>query len=148
MSPEQHPTWGGRREGAGRKPAGPFPLVSHKRRPPHAGRFPVHAILKAREDVPPLRSREISGAVRAALLAGAERAGFRLVDFSLQGDHLHLIVEAKDARTLSRGMQGLAVRIARAVNRAAGRRGKVFADHYSARELRTPAEVRRALRPK
>jgi hypothetical protein len=46
----------------------------------------------------------------------------------------------------SRGMQGLAVRIARAVNRAALRRGRVFADHYFARELTTPTEVRRAVR--
>ena len=64
----------------------------------------------------------------------------------MQGNHLHLVVEAQDKEALSRGMQGLAVRLARAVNRAVGRKGAVFADHYFARELRTPAEVRRAVR--
>ena len=57
-----------------------------------------------------------------------------------------MIVEACDALSLTRGMQGLMVRIARAVNRAAGRLGKVFSDHSFARELQAPAEVRRAIR--
>jgi REP element-mobilizing transposase RayT len=148
MTPKQLelPTWGGRRKGAGRKPAGRLRRVSHKKRPQHAPRFPLHAVLRTREDVPRLRAREIFEAVRAALEAGAEHAGFRLVHYSVQGNHLHLIVEADDARALSRAMQGLAVGIARAINRAAARRGKVFADHYFARELRTPTEVRRAVR--
>src|SRR5260221_7338375 len=140
------PTWGGRRKGAGRKAKGPLKRVSHKRRPEHATRFPVHAVLRTREDVPRLRRSEIFREVRQALTDGAERAGFRVVHFSVQGNHIHLVVEAIDKRALSRGMQGLAIRIARAVNRAARRKGRVFSDHYFARELKTPTEVRRAVR--
>ena len=120
--------------------------VSHKRRPAHAQRFPLQVVLRARPDAPGLRVKEVFRSVRAALAAGAARAGFRLVHFSVQGNHLHLVVEAVDKVALSRGMQGLAVRVARAVNRAARRTGRVFADHYFARELKTPAEVRRAVR--
>ncbi len=140
------PTWGGRRKGAGRKPKGPLRRVSHKKRPSHAPRFPLHAVMRTREEAPRLRKKQIFAAIREALLAGAERHGFRVIHYSVQGNHIHFVVEAPDARALSRGMQGLAVRIARAVNRAALRRGRVFADHYFARELRTPAEVRRAVR--
>src|SRR6266850_707963 len=140
------PTWGGRRKGAGRKAKGPLRRVSHKERPEHAHRFPIHAVLRTREDVPRLRRSEIFREIRQALADGAEREGFRVVHFSVQGNHIHLVVEAADKRALSRGMQGLAIRIARAVNRAAGRKGRVFSDHYFARELRTPTEVRRAVR--
>ena len=140
------PTWGGRRAGSGRKRKSPLRRVSHKRRPGHAARFPLHVVLRARPDAPGLRRGQVFRAVRAALEDGAARAAFRLVHFSVQGNHLHLVVEAGDKRALSRGMQGLAVRIARAVNRAAERTGPVFADHYFARELKTPAEVRRAVR--
>jgi hypothetical protein len=70
---------------------------------------------------------------------------FRVVHFSLLGDHLHLIVEADDKVALSAGMQGLTVRVAKALNRMMGRRGAVFADRYHAHVLRTPAEVRNAL---
>ena len=59
---------------------------------------------------------------------------------------IHLIVEASDRVALSRGVQGLCIRLARAVNRACGRRGSVFADRYHARALKTPRAVRFALR--
>ena len=140
------PTWGGRRKGAGRKPKAGKRRVSHKKRPQHAARFPVHAVLRAREDAPRFRKRDVFQAVRAAIAAAANRFGCRLVHFSVQSNHIHLIIEAPDERALSRMMQGLAIRIARAVNRATSRKGRVFADHYFARELKTPAEVRRAVR--
>src|SRR5262249_16279599 len=70
---------------------------------------------------------------------------FRIIHFSIQRDHLHLIVKARDASALARGVQGLGVRAARAVNRALGRRGTVWGDRYHARALATPREVRAAL---
>ena len=62
-----------------------------------------------------------------------------------QGNHLHLIVEAEDATALSRGVKGLAIRVARGLNRLAGRRGRALADRYHSRPLATPTEVRNAL---
>jgi hypothetical protein len=73
------------------------------------------------------------------------RPGFRVVEFSIQATHLHLIVEAGSTRTLARGVQGLGIRMAKAVNRVLGRKGKVIADRYHARALATPREVRNAL---
>jgi len=46
---------------------------------------------------------------------------------------------------MSRAMQGLAVRLARAVNRTMNRRGPVFADRFHDRVLRSPRQVRHAL---
>jgi REP element-mobilizing transposase RayT len=83
--------------------------------------------------------------LRAAFRRGRERFGFRLVHYSVQGNHLHFICEADDRRALARGMQGLAVRIARRVNRVAGRRGRLFADRYHLHVLATPREVRNTL---
>jgi putative transposase len=68
-----------------------------------------------------------------------------MTQFSLQSNHIHLIVEAGDRLALSRGMQGLLVRVARALNRIWKRRGSVFSDRFHARALRTPREVRSAL---
>ena len=79
--------------------------------------------------------------------AGCERSSFRLVHYSLQGNHAHLIVEASDREALGRGMKSVGSRLALAVNRVMGRRkGRVLADRYHARPLRTPLEVQRALR--
>jgi putative transposase len=57
-----------------------------------------------------------------------ERDGCRVVHFTVQSNHLHVIAEARDAMALARGVQALSIRIARAVNRVLGRRGPVFAD--------------------
>jgi len=77
---------------------------------------------------------------------GCVRPGFRLVHYSLQGNHAHLIVEASDRHTLGRGMMAIGARLARAVNRIAKRTGPVLADRYHSRLLPTPREVHRALR--
>ena len=84
--------------------------------------------------------------LRAALTAGKQRFGARVVHYSVQRDHLHLIVEASDRRALSRAMRGLGVRVARAVNGVLECAGRVIDDRYHARALGTPREVRNALR--
>ncbi len=136
---------GGARPGAGRKPRGPRAGVSHHGRPAVTSRFPVHVTLRALDHVWNLRSRRSLRVVEAALAGMLHRNDFRVVHFSVQGNHLHLLVEAQDNRSLAEGMQGLSVRLAKGLNRMMGRRGKVLADRYHAHVLRTPAETRRAL---
>jgi hypothetical protein len=82
-----------------------------------------------------------------ALRALAGRPDFAVVHFSIQRTHLHLhlVVEADDARALANGVRSLAGRIARGLNRALGTSGPVFPARYHARALRTPAEVRNAV---
>jgi REP element-mobilizing transposase RayT len=92
-----------------------------------------------------LRGSATFRVVKSALRAGAQRDGFRLVHYSVQSNHLHLIVEAHDAEHLSRGVAGLCVRLARHINRHFGRRGRLFATRFHARPLKTPREVRNAL---
>jgi len=145
LSLPSRPTWGGRRIGAGRKlTPGRRPSVPHRARPSHDAAHPVHVTLRAGVAVRCLRSPRAFPAVRRALAASSTGA-FRIVHFSVQDDHLHLIVEAEDARVLSRGVRGLAIRIARAVNRVLRRRGSLWSGRYHARALTTPREVRHAL---
>lgn len=92
-----------------------------------------------------LRTRRAFVRIFEALVPASERHGARIVHYSVQSDHLHLIAEARSGVSLSRAMQGLAVRIARRLNRMMGRRGKVFADRFHDRPLTTPRQVRHAL---
>jgi REP element-mobilizing transposase RayT len=100
--------------------------------------------LRAGAGLPSLRSDGVFAAVARALAAASGNA-FRLLHFSVQRDHVHLLVEADAPRALARGIQGLAIRTAKACNRALGRRGAVWGDRYHARMLATPREVRNAL---
>ena len=137
-------TWGGKRRGAGRKPSGRKVGVPHRPRPAHNARHPVHVTLRASQELPSLRTEPLFLAIRHGL-ARASHGGLRVLHFSVQRDHVHLVVEALDGRALSRGLQGLAIRIAKGVNRVLGRRGRVWSDRFHARALRTPGEVRNAL---
>ena len=137
-------TWGGRRKGAGRKPAPGRRSVPHRRRLPHHPRCPVHVTLRLRSELPSLRGYRIFTAVQRAFRA-ASRDSFRLLQFSVQSDHLHLLVEADEPTRLGRGVQGLAIRVARAINRVLRRHGRVWDGRYHSRLLRTPREVRNAL---
>jgi putative transposase len=138
-------TWGGKRKRAGRKPNGARAGVPHASRPALAARHPVHATLSVLPHVWNLRSRRCFRAIAAAFAGVRGRGGFRLIEFSVQGNHLHLVVEAADAQSLSRGLQALAIRMAKRLNRVMGRRGTVFADRYHAHVLGSPLEVARAL---
>jgi putative transposase len=138
-------TWGGARRGAGRKRSSPRSRIPHVARPRHDARTPLHVTLRLCDGVPSLRRSLVRERVFRALGDGRERFGFRLHQFSLQSNHIHLIVEADDGRALSRGMKGIAVRVARTMNRLWRRKGSVFSDRFHARPLRTPREVRSAL---
>lgn len=137
--------WGGKRKGAGRKPGGERAGASHKARALLASRYPVHVNVKVKEGLPSLRQGAERETLIEAFRAGAERFGFRLVHYSIQTNHVHFLVEAKDRRALSRGMQGLKIRMARRLNRLWGRQGRVFADRYHDVILKTPRQVRNAL---
>jgi putative transposase len=102
--------------------------------------------VRLREEVWNLRTHRCFRALRRAFARGCARFGFRLVHFSVQGNHVHMIVEAPDAESLGRAMKGLEVRMARALNRLMDRRGPVFADRYHARLITSPREAARAVR--
>lgn len=139
-------TWGGRRARAGRRPKGERAGVSHLRRPTLSSDHPVHITLRIQAGLPSLRVGQLFARVQRALAGGQNRFGFRLAHFSVQSNHLHLIAEAADRRSLARGVQGLNIRVARAINGQLGRKGRVFADRYHARALQTPRAVHFALR--
>ncbi len=136
--------WGGKRRGAGAKRRGARRRVRHERREKLNRHCPVHVTLRMCEGVENRRADVLE--VLKRCFERAEKEWFRVGHYSLQGDHMHLIVEADDARALARGMQGLNVRMARGINRVLKRKGKVFADRYHAVVLRSPRQTASAVR--
>ncbi len=137
--------WGGARAGAGRKRRGARRNVPHRPRR-RFRRGTLHVTLRLRAEVWNLRTHRCFRALRRAFERGCQRFGYRLVHFSVQGNHIHLVVEAPDAVQLGRAMKGLEVRMARALNAVMRRRGPVFADRYHAHLLRSPREAANAVR--
>ena len=138
-------TWGGKRRGAGRRRAAGRSSTQHRALGDHKARHPVHVTM--RSAFRPLRKGHVFPTLRLAL-AGANRRDpkrFRIVHFSVQHDHVHLIVEASDAWALSSGVRSVAIRAARYVNQLVMRKGRFWADRWFGRALTSPRQVRNAL---
>jgi hypothetical protein len=107
-------------------------------------RYPLQVTIRAAPGLPSLRSVRVFGALRRAI-ARASVDRFRVIHFSIQQDHGHFIVEGDEARRARGGMHGLAIRLALAVNRVLGRKGKVVGDRYHVRPLTTPRQMRTSM---
>ena len=120
--------------------------MRHRTRAMHRRHQPVHVTLRRAKGLPSLRSERIANLVQRAI-ADTQRHGFRIVEYSVQADHVHMIVEAEDSAELTRGMRSFTVRVARRINGRIfpRRRGRVWADRYHRHDLTNPTEVRHAL---
>ena len=136
---------GGQRAGAGRKPRGARAGVAHRPRPRIGRRTPVHVTVKLVSAVGSARRFKLVPALRMAFFGGKQKDGFRLCQFSIQRDHMHVVCEADSNEALARGIQGWEIRVARRVNRRLGRKGKVFADRFHAVPVRSPRQLRNTL---
>jgi REP element-mobilizing transposase RayT len=144
---------GGARPGAGRpKRKRGRSSEPHTIRPQLKASQPVHVVMRAASDVGSLRTMEGFAAVREARASTLRLAdSFRIIHFTIQRNHIHLIVEAHDRKALSTGMQVFGISCAKQLNaaisarRGVRRRGTVFTDRYYARILKTPREVRNCL---
>jgi putative transposase len=121
-------------------------MVSHLERPAFSKITPAHVTLRIANDIPSLRSSRRFALIRECFAKARENRNLRLVEFTVLSNHLHLIVEADSSQNLSRGMQGLCVRLARALNLALKRSGRVFADHFHSKLLRAPTQLVNAIR--
>lgn len=131
-----------RRPGRKRSPRASVP---HEKRPAHKRWNPLHITVRANPAPWSLRSQMLTTALETALRLTV-RPDFRLVEHSIQDDHLHLAVEADSADALARGMKSFLVRATRLLNKALGRaRGSVWKGRYHRTDLTTPRQVRNAL---
>lgn len=138
-----------RRDGKVRKRPGPKPAarpsVAHATRPRHSKWVPLHITMRAERGLPNFRTQLLFAAFERAVRL-TQRADFRIVEFSVQSNHLHLIVEAESNDALTRGMKSFTVRANRRLNGAIGRkRGRVWSGRYHREDLTSPRQVRNAL---
>ena len=116
---------------AGRKPKGKRAGERHKVRAAVDSRCPQHVVLRTAGAVKWLRTQKAYQAIRRALVVVLDRADvFRIVHFSVQGNHIHLLCEASDKLALGKGMQAFGISAAKQLNRVHERKGTVFPDHY------------------
>ncbi|MBL8900303.1 MAG: transposase [Planctomycetes bacterium] len=137
---------GGKRKGAGRKPKNAEAGMPHRQRSMKKRGQPLLITVRLADGLPSLRRGGALKLVLAALSASSDRHGMQIIHYTVQGNHLHLLVEADDRACVARGMNALLSPLARALNKLWGRRGKVFPDRYHDEVITTPTQARNALR--
>ncbi|HZR83209.1 MAG TPA: hypothetical protein VFD92_19100 [Candidatus Binatia bacterium] len=100
--------------------------------------------MRGAEGVPSLRSPQAFRVVCGSI-ASSPAAGFRVIHFSVQRNHIHVIAEADRADARSRGIRSLTIRLAVRLNRLFRRSGAIWGDRCHVRALSTPTEVRNAI---
>ena len=118
----------------------------HRQRERIVARVPVHVTIRLRRGIPSLRQPRFVRRFRSSLSEACVRHGFRVVHYSIQRDHVHLLVEAHDNHSIACGMKSVGARIGKLANRLFQRSGTVLDGRYHLRALHTPLEVHRALR--
>jgi putative transposase len=118
--------------------------VPHRRRSAVRRDRPLHVTLRLREGLPRLRRIAAFERTRSAIQR-AHKPDFRIVHFSVLNNHVHLVVEANDRRALSRGMQGLKIRMTRRLNALWGTKGTIFGERYHDEQIATPKQARNVL---
>jgi REP element-mobilizing transposase RayT len=138
-------TWGGKRENAGRRRRKGKHDSPHRPRPEHCERDPVHITCRVRNGFGRLRKRHVHHAIKQALVKYVLLPTFRVVHTSIQGNHIHMLVEARDKDAIAEGMRVLEIAMANAINRSLKRNGKVFDGRYHRVDIKTPRQARSAL---
>jgi REP element-mobilizing transposase RayT len=128
-------TRGGRRPGAGRKRIHSKGVAHRVREKVHM-RHAMHVNFKYRTTI---RHKKGLSLLKRAIL-NARKKGPRVIHFSLQSNHIHMILEAQDNAILTRGMRSLTVTIAKGLGK-----GRVQLERYHLHVLKTLAATRNAV---
>jgi REP element-mobilizing transposase RayT len=126
---------GGRRPGAGRKRLH-SKGVAHRSREKVKVSTALHVNFKVKLTV---RNKTGIRLLKRAI-RNAQSHGLGILHFSLQSNHVHLIVEAKSNELLTRGMRSLCITFAKGLGQ-----GRVQLGRYHLHVLRTLKETRNAV---
>jgi REP element-mobilizing transposase RayT len=133
---------GGARKGAGRPKTSK--LQPHAKREVFQARHPLHVTVRLRDGLPSLRGKEEFRQLKKAI-SKARARGLAIAHFAILSNHLHLVLEAQDKRSLGRQMQSFGISLAKRLNATLKRKGAVLRERYYVHILRTPSEVKRAI---
>ncbi len=140
-------SWGGVRQGAGRKKRKTG--TAHATRPRLTKNLPALVTMKRVPGLGSFRRNGVNQLITADFMKtprSAQKVDFRIVHYSIQSDHLHLIIEADDRDAMVRGMRGLGRRLGHHLNKFWKRTGSVFAHRFHERILESLRQVHNTLR--
>ncbi|MFA6238606.1 MAG: transposase [Bacteriovorax sp.] len=130
-------------KGAGR-PAIHDRGIRHVARDEIKRRTPLHLTIKINKEKSGLRNKSIIKALHSSIKK-ARLIGLRVIHYTLEYDHVHLLIETESNVLLGKGMQSFGISFSKGINKIKGLKGQVFKTRYHFRKLKTPAEIKNAI---
>jgi REP element-mobilizing transposase RayT len=104
----------------------------------------LHLTLKIEKNKANLKNKSILKALQQSIKK-ARLLGLKVIQYTLEYDHVHLLVESSDKISLGKGMQSLGISFSKKINKIKKQNGKVFKTRYHFRKLSTPREIKNVL---
>lgn len=104
----------------------------------------LHLTLKIKKEKSSLKNKFILKTLQNSIKK-ARLLGLKVLQYTLEYDHVHLLVEASNNISLGKGMQSLGISFSKGINKIKGQKGSVFKTRYHFRKLKTPQEIKNAL---
>ncbi len=130
-------------KGAGRKPT-MDPGIRHTKRLTFHRTTALHLTIKINKENSGLKTIEIAKKIKASFKKLYSNS-VNLVHFTIEYDHIHLLVEAKSHLHLGKAMQSFGISLAKKLNYHRKKVGTVYKHRYHQRILKTKTEIKNVI---
>lgn len=118
--------------------------IRHTSRPKISRPTSLHLTIKVKSIKANIKNKIILHMLKRAIL-NARRQGLKVIHFSLEYDHVHLLIEADNNLTLGKGMKALGVTLAKRINKFRGLKGAVYKHRYHFRRVGSSAQLKKVM---
>ena len=130
-------------KGAGR-PARHDPGIRHTKRPNLKKPTSLHLTVKIKKNKAEIKNKSVLAILKRAIV-NARKQGLKVIHYSLEYDHVHLLIEADNNLILGKGMKAFGVTFAKAINRLKKLKGEVYKHRYHFRRISSSKELKNVM---
>ncbi|MBC7430062.1 MAG: transposase [Bacteriovorax sp.] len=104
----------------------------------------MHLTIKVREYKADIKSKRILRALHHAIIR-ARLKKLKVIHYTLEYNHVHLLVEASDHKVMHRGMQALGISLSKSINKIKCLKGTVYKHRYHLKRLTSTQQLKNVL---
>lgn len=118
--------------------------IRHTERPKFKNARSLHLTIKVRENKADIKSIKLLKALHHAIKR-ARLMKLKIIHYTLEYNHVHLLVEADTHHALHRGMQAFGISFSKAINKTKRLKGTVYKHRYHFRQICSSRELKNVL---
>lgn len=126
------------------RPASNDKGIRHTRRERITKQSALHFTIKVRENKADIKNKRLLKILHHAIKR-ARLKKLKVLHYSLEYNHVHLLVEARDNQIIHQGMQAFGISFAKAINKIKFLKGRVYKNRYHFRKITSLRDYKNVL---